>query len=195
MVQTRQAVHDCSYVQPPPSEELMLDRSLYTFREFGPSFDEAQYARAVADVFPLLRPLMASDETGGVLVTKINSSQHATMVGSFMKYPAKSCFRIAAEKVRRLETRQRRQGHVSAWQSCNPMRHRYAGCFLLSNGMTVSFSGLTAEWDEGLLLAPAWLCRLSSLDDVARFQAINGNQLITTALDVVRGAVLSTWDE
>lgn len=163
----------------------MLDRSLY--QEHGPhvALDEARFARAVADVFALLRPLMSLEETGGVLITRIDRREHVTLVGRFEKYTPESSYRIAREKLNRTFAMRRRHGHTSAWQSHNPRLTKYAGAFVLAPDVSASISGLSAHWDETLLGTAGWMCGHIDLATAHYLGGLSKNPHMASALDTV----------
>ena len=165
----------------------MLDRSLYTIDgdRDAPGLREAQFARAVADVFALLRPLMSFDETGGVLISRIDGHEHVTLVGGFLKYTPESCYRIAREKLTRTFAMRRRHGHMSAWQSHNPAMKKFAGAFVIADNFGVSFSGLSEHWDEVILAIAAWLCGFIEQSVMEMLLAISGNPHVQKSMDLV----------
>ena len=163
----------------------MLDRSLYQSHEQYPELVAGHFARAVADVFVLLRPFMSFEETGGVLISRIDGREHVTLVGGFLKYAPESCYRIAREKLARTFAMRRRHGHVSAWQSHNPGLVKYAGAFVIADDFGVSFSGLSEHWDEVILAIAAWLCGFIGLSEMEMLLAISKNPHVQKSIDKV----------
>lgn len=164
----------------------MLYRSLYVGPSPFPGLAEAKFSRAVADLFDLLKPVLPAEETGGVLIVRLDDRQHVSLIGRFDKYPLNGSYRIAVEKLRRTVQMHRRHGHRTAWLSRNPGRKKYAGCICIADNCFASFSGLSEHWDEALLAIAAWLCGLYGLEDVEHIRSVSQNPCIPVAMELVR---------